>query len=394
MRKFLLGLSAVAALWAGPATANGTTNAAFFHLDHVFLIMMENHGYGDIIGNPNAPFVNAYTSTANLATNYWAVGHPSLTNYIEILGGSNFAVTDDFWPNWVHGGCVDNEPSSGCGGAVAPIAGTGVDVASPATVDPSNPQIGLPPGTPATPNNWALRTYNAASYTAQTIAHQLVHSGRSWKSYQEDLPTVTPGIDGINYSDGMYSNLSPASLWNTATVQKLYAVKHNPFVYFKDVQLGTNPALSLDRVVDFDGPHGLWADLATGNVPNLAFIAPNQCHDQHGAGGGSGFCTNDATATQWGDATLKKLVDGIKSSLAWKIGRNAIVIVWDENDFGNAPNQIVLLVDTNYGKHGRKSNVAYDHFSLTRTLDAGFGLPCLNHACDATSTVMYDMFGF
>jgi hypothetical protein len=35
----------------------------------------------------------------------------------------------------------------------------------------------------------------------------------------------------------------------------------------------------------------------------------------------------------------------------------------------------------------------YDHFSLLRTLEAGFDLPCLNHACDATSKVMNDMFG-
>jgi len=39
------------------------------------------------------------------------------------------------------------------------------------------------------------------------------------------------------------------------------------------------------------------------------------------------------------------------------------------------------------------SDKPYDHFSLLRTLEAGFGLPCLNHACDATTPVMDDMFG-
>lgn len=34
-----------------------------------------------------------------------------------------------------------------------------------------------------------------------------------------------------------------------------------------------------------------------------------------------------------------------------------------------------------------------DHYSLLRPLEAGFGLPCLNHACDATSKVMNDLFG-
>jgi hypothetical protein len=38
-------------------------------------------------------------------------------------------------------------------------------------------------------------------------------------------------------------------------------------------------------------------------------------------------------------------------------------------------------------------NSNYDHYSLLRTIEAGFGLPCLNHACDPTSKIMDDMFG-
>jgi len=52
-----------------------------------------------------------------------------------------------------------------------------------------------------------------------------------------------------------------------------------------------------------------------------------------------------------------------------------------------------MLVETSYAANGRKSSVAYDHFSLLRTLKDGFGLPCLNQACDATSLIMNDMFG-
>src|SRR5664279_3598834 len=69
------------------------------HLDHVFVILMENHYYGQIIGNANAPFINSYAASANLAKNYWAVGHPSLTNYLEIIGGSNFGVITDDSPD-------------------------------------------------------------------------------------------------------------------------------------------------------------------------------------------------------------------------------------------------------------------------------------------------------
>lgn len=394
MKRTLLALTAVAALSAGGALADERDLPKSGHLDHVLLIMMENHAAAQIVGNPNAPFLTGYAKTTNFANNYWAVGHPSLSNYLEVIGGSNFAVTDDFWPDWVNGGCVDNAGGTGCDGAVTPIAGTGMDVADPATVDPSNPQLGLPPGTPPTPNNWALRNYAAARYVAKTIAHQLVETSRSWKTYQESLPTMPAGVDGVNYADGTYSNLSPAAVFSTASVQRLYAVKHNPFVYFKDVQQGRDDGLSLSQVVDFDGPNGLWADLGSGEVPNFAFIAPNQCHDMHGAGGGSAFCTQDPTTVQMGDAEVKKLVTGIKASKAWHEGRNAIIVMWDENDYANQPNRVALFVETNYGVNGRASSVAYDHYSLTKTLEAGFGLPCLNHACDKTSKVMSDLFDF
>lgn len=61
--------------------------------------------------------------------------------------------------------------------------------------------------------------------------------------------------------------------------------------------------------------------------------------------------------------------------------------------YSDAPNRVVMLVETNYAANGRVSNQPYDHFSLLRTLEAGFHLPCLNHACDSTSKVMNDMFG-
>ena len=48
------------------------------HLDHVLVIMMENHAYAQVVGNPNDPFVNKYARSVNFATNYFAVGHPSL----------------------------------------------------------------------------------------------------------------------------------------------------------------------------------------------------------------------------------------------------------------------------------------------------------------------------
>ena len=56
------------------------------------------------------------------------------------------------------------------------------------------------------------------------------------------------------------------------------------------------------------------------------------------------------------------------------------------------PPRYVLTVETNYGVHGVKSGAFYTHFALLRSLEGGFGLPCLDHACDDTSKSMVDLF--
>ena len=73
---------------------------------------------------------------------------------------------------------------------------------------------------------------------------------------------------------------------------------------------------------------------------------------------------------------------------------SAIVVLWDENDYSTAPNtnQVMLIVDTNYGAHGVSSNTYYNHYALLKSIEAGMKLPCLNHACDADVAVMTDLF--
>jgi phosphatidylinositol-3-phosphatase len=405
----VLGLLAVAL--AGTMFAGeGPVPQGVPHLDHVFFIMMENHGYGQILNNPNEPFVNRLAQSANLATNYFAVAHPSLTNYLEVTGGSNFAVLNDNSPDWHNPNCTTNLASgitsldNGTFPNICPISGTGTDAATPA-VDFSNETSG-PPGE----NNIdGIQSIPAAdNITGKTIADQLVAAGRSWKSYEESLPVG--GADGVNASDGFFSDstdftkimptLNPPL--TQSDLVSLYAVKHNPFVYFRSVQEGQNPQNSLKNVTNFDG---FYADLASGHVPTFSFIVPNQCNDQHGRSSAGAFCASDPNdnGTQaglnpaliyLGDVTVERLVTAIKKSPAWREGHNAIVVTWDENDYSLAPNvnQVVLIVDTNYGVHGARSAQRYTHFSLLRSLEAGFGLPCLNHACDQGVNVMSDLF--
>lgn len=376
--------------------------------------MMENHGYGQILNNPNLPFTNTLANLANISTNYFAIAHPSLTNYLEVVGGSNFGVLSDNNPDWHNFNCLPNlisatastdNPSSP---NICPIASIGTEAATPA-VDTTNEAS----GSPGVNNIDGIQSIPAATnISGKTIADQLAETGRTWKSYQESLPPQ--GADGVNNSDGFYSNLTNFSSIKPALtpplsasdIVSLYAVKHNPFAYFRSVQEGEEWGSDLTNMVGFDGWDGLYADLRSGSVPTFSFIAPNQCNDQHGRGNAGPYCNfdpkDDGTQAglnpalmQRGDMALKTIVTAIKQSPAWRQGRNAIVVLWDEDDYSVAPtkNQVLLIVDTNYGSHGLQSATFYNHYSLLKSLEAGLGLPCLNHACDGTVSVMSDLFG-
>lgn len=425
MRKSIFSSLVACAVAAGSLqAAEGPIPKGIPALDHVFVVMMENHAYGQIAGNPQAPFINQLMKKANLATNYYAIAHPSATNYLEVVGGSNFGKLSDQYPDWHSTACTPNLvpgtptnvdlPNDPGATLTCPIAGNGTEAAIPAVDNTTNE------GTPPLTNIDGKLSYKAlTNIDGISIADQLVSAHKTWKSYQEGLPIG--GADGINVSDGFYSiggvdaegvnttsdfaalttSGNPVSASN---VVFLYAVKHNPFAYFASVQGGENRDLSMEQTVPFEGPKGLYADLKDGHVPDFAFIAPNQCNDQHGRGNGTAFCNFDAddNGTQTGlnpslilqgDLTVQRIYTAIKASPVWRDSRSAIVVVWDENDYSTSTsNKVVLLVETNYGRHRFESTQFYDHFSLTKTLDSAFRLPCLNHACDSNVQVMADLF--
>ena len=428
MKSRILAAIVAVLLAAGSAGAGeGPVPKGIPALDHIFVIMMENHVFSQISTNPQAPFINKLMGSANSATNYFAVAHPSSTNYLEVTGGSNFNNLSDQYPDWHNTSCTPNMLSGitnvdvfqagypSVVGPVCPIAGKGGTDADTPVADTTNNE-----GTPPLTNiDGKLSIPPDTNIVAKTIAHQLVEAGKTWKSYQEGLPII--GSDGVNVSDGYYiiggansagvsvstdfSSLTTAGNPTSASdIVYLYAVKHDPFAYFAAVQKGKNPDLSLKRIVPFEGKGGLWADLKAGKVPNFAFIAPNQCNDMHGRGNGTAFCNYDAddngtqtglnpTLILEGDLAVERIVTAIKASPVWSSSKSAIVILWDENDYSTSTvNQVVLIVDTNYGPHKIQSSKFYDHYSLTRTLDGAFGLPCLNHACDKGVDVMADLF--
>jgi hypothetical protein len=99
----LIGLAAL--LLAGPAialastshqiTPQGDHSGGVPEFDHVYIIMMENHSTPDIIGDPNAPFINSLATTYGFAANYFGVTHPSFPNYLAATSGSNWDINFD-----------------------------------------------------------------------------------------------------------------------------------------------------------------------------------------------------------------------------------------------------------------------------------------------------------
>ena len=56
---------------------------------------MENSEYSSIIGNAAAPYINSLATQYGVGSQYYAIMHPSLPNYLALTGGSNFGITTD-----------------------------------------------------------------------------------------------------------------------------------------------------------------------------------------------------------------------------------------------------------------------------------------------------------
>lgn len=72
-----------------PPPATATT-------DHVFLVVLENHSFGQVMGNRAMPYLNSLASAHGLATAYFADAHPSIPNYFMLTTGNLETFDDNF----------------------------------------------------------------------------------------------------------------------------------------------------------------------------------------------------------------------------------------------------------------------------------------------------------
>lgn len=318
----LLGMSTSAAGRPSRPTLHGLHASAY---RHVFVIVEENHGFSDVIGNPAAPNLNRLAHRFGLATNYYGVTHPSEPNYVAMLGGSTFGVASD------------------------------------------NP-------------------YYLNRVKRPSLVTELDRRGVSWKAYLQGSPH--PGYRGICY---------PAFCNGTPDKDPLYVSKHNPI---------TNFTTSWNRR-DWSRQvpvQQLRRDLRSGHVPAFGMIIPDECHDQHGdppycVDSGAPGDPQDQHLVAQGDRYLGQTVSAITHARFWKHGNNAVVVVYDEGDnnagcCGARPGggKVATVVVTSHGPRHVRDHHAYNHYSLLKTIQQNFGLPCLAHTCRRSVAAMRRLF--
>jgi hypothetical protein len=65
---------------------------------HTVVVLMENHAYSEVIGNPQAPYLDQLARQGAVFTHSYAITHPSEPNYLALFSGSTHGVVDDSCP--------------------------------------------------------------------------------------------------------------------------------------------------------------------------------------------------------------------------------------------------------------------------------------------------------
>src|SRR4051794_5833131 len=201
-----------------------------------------------------------------------------------------------------------------------------------------------------------------------SLFSQLAATHRSWRDWEESMANACSPLDS-------------GAAWS----RNIYSAHHNPALYFTGIQGGSfNEAIAPKRACRQDDlPMGSTttpddtsffdAALASGAVGDFNLIAPNDCENGHAP------CGTRDPVRQFDDF-LAREVPKIEASPAF--GANGtILITWDEGgDPPHKPGHVLTVAVGPLVKAGVVDRRRYDHYSLERTLAAGFVLRPLAHA--------------
>jgi phospholipase C len=318
---------------AGPPSAGAV--APMPPVKHVWVFVEENKSWPQTfgIGLPFAPYMTTtLPSMGAQVPQYYGIGHSSLDNYIAMVSGQAPApqTQDD---------CPDREYHD--------MAPTRIDAEGQVVDEQAGGDHGC---------------IYPASVT--TIADQLEAAGLTWRGYNEGIP-------------------APCSTANSGTTDPNYKRKHNPFVFFRSIL--DRPSCAANDV----GLDQLDTDLqSAATTPNFSFIVPDQCNDAHD------MCDDDdPSSLRRADAFLHTWIPKIMASQAYK-DDGLIIVAFDEgsdttyccgekagpntNAPGGAPGTgggwTGALMVSPFIRPGTVSPIAYNHYSLLRSLEDIFGL--------------------
>lgn len=182
---------------------------------------------------------------------------------------------------------------------------------------------------------------------APTVFDQVEQAGRSWRVYAENAPlgcfagaTADGGRDGSG----------------------TYARKHNPAISFTGISGTPTRCSNIKDLTAFDPA-----------AADLEVIIPNLCHDMH-----------DCSVSS-GDAWLRTFVPRILGSPAFQSG-GALSITFDEGSkTAKDSNHVATIIAGPTVPSGFRSATPHTHYSLLRTIQESWGLPCLAESCAANT---------
>ncbi len=317
---------------------------------HVFLIVLENEPYQVTFGEHSpAPYLaHELPKQGALLTQYYAIGHYSLDNYLAMISGQA--------PN-------------------------------PETQQDCKVFSEFRRSAPGFDSDGQIRG-SGCVYPAdvKTLANQLQDAGYSWKGYMEDMG-ADPGREAAACGHAAIGSPDRTRL---AEKGDQYADKHDPFVYFHSII--DDAANCAAHVVNLDRlPHDLQRIDTT---PNFSFITPNLCHDGHDApcvdGEPGGLVSADRFLREW--------VPRILQSPAFKQD-GVLIVTFDEGtdgaaccgetrpegapepgQFGPGGGRIGAVMISPFIAPGTVSGVPYNHYGLLRSIEDWFGLSHLGYA--------------
>lgn len=279
---------------ASPRPASSATPARLVpDFTHIVIIIFENKEFGTVIGNPKMPYFNLLAETHTLLTRHYAVTHPSLPNYLAMIGGDTFGITSN---------CED------------------------------------------------------CFIDAPSLPDYIEESGRTWKTYQDDMP---------------------APCFTGSTLR--YVQKHNPFIYFNPIRLDAErcqksivPLTRLDE------------DIAVGELPNFIFITPDICYSAHDC------------ALELADGWLKEQMGRLFPAVESAGGPFLFIITWDEGQGKHsccglpeeAGGRVATILISPQARSNFEDNTPYSHYSILKTIAEAWGLPYPGHAADTETALI------